>query len=178
MIISWWKWFSKLINQERVGKLSGDGVWFCVSSEEFCFRQEHIGMYRKKWMQKLVGWEIGMVVVSCGSSNCFWGIEVQANLFESQRTRWPELNAWFHTSDCHVNVKMVAYEDCQSSRKQASLCSEHRANYLDMAISIGYLPLPYKSAQIPSFLVRTSIKISLLLFFIITFCLVLQTRQP
>lgn len=64
-----------------------------------------------------------MVVVSCGSSNCFLGIEVQAHLFESQKTRWSELNSLFHTSDCHVNIRMVEYEDCQLSRKQASLCS-------------------------------------------------------
>lgn len=46
-----------------------------------------------------------MVVVSCGSSNCLLGIKVQANLFTSQRIRWPELNSLLHMSDYHVNVK-------------------------------------------------------------------------
>lgn len=96
-------------------------------------------MYRKKWMQKLVGKEIGMVIVSCGSFHCLLGIEVQASLSEailsfeiwdkSQRTR-----SLLHIYDYHVNVKMVAYEDCQISRKQVSFCSVHSANYLAMGV--------------------------------------------
>lgn len=85
IIICWWKWFHKPVSQERVGKCSRAMEW------DFEFHMKslvsdriiHVEMYRKKWMQKLVGKEIGMVVVSCGSFNCLLGIEVQANLPEA-----------------------------------------------------------------------------------------------
>lgn len=101
-------------------------------------------MYRKKWMQKLVGKEIGMVIVSCGSFNCLLGIEVQANLPEiicplefisKDKMAWTEfITSLLYIYDYHVNVKMMAYEDCQISRKQVSLCSVHSANYLAMGV--------------------------------------------
>lgn len=56
-------------------------------------------------------WDVEVLIIS-------WELRLKPISFERQKTRWPQLtSSLLHTPDYHVNVKMVAYDDCQISGK-------------------------------------------------------------